>query len=254
MKLAAQLFTIREFTKTPEDIYKSFKKIRDIGYDYIQVSAFGKIEPKQLKEYADEFNLKICATHTPYDRILNDTEKVIAEHKLWNCDYIGLGSMPPEYRCTKEGCDAFLKEVAPAVDKIYDAGLKFMYHNHNFEFNKIDGNLNTLEYFSKKTDENKFGFLADFYWIQAGGLTPVEFINKYAKRLDVVHFKDLKVIESTTITMCEIFSGNMDYQKIYDECKKCGVKYVAVEQDKCPGDPFDSLKISYNNIKAHNMF
>ena len=114
MKLAAQLYTIRDFTKTPEDIRKSLKKISEIGYDYVQVSAFGPIEPELLKEYADESGVKICATHTPTDRILNDTEKVIEEHKLWGCDYVGWGYVPPENVANAE---KFIEELLPAARK-----------------------------------------------------------------------------------------------------------------------------------------
>ncbi len=254
MKLAAQLYTIRDFTKTPEDIRASLKKIKEIGYNAVQVSAFGPIDPKELKSYLDENGLELCVTHTPFDRIVNDTENVIAEHKLWNCKYIGLGSKPGEFENTKAGYDQMLAALAPAMDKIYESGLKFLYHNHRFEFMKIDGKRNGMEYMAANTDPKKFGFLADFYWVQAGGASPIQFIEKYADRLQVVHFKDMIAVDQSSTTMTEIFEGNMDYQAIYDACLANGIEWVAVEQDVCPGDPFESLKISFDNIKAHGMF
>ena len=148
MKLAAQLYTIRDFTKTPEDIRKSLKKIGEIGYDYVQVSAFGPIAPELLKEYADESGVKICATHTPTDRILNDTEKVIEEHKLWNCDYVGWGYVPPENVANAE---KFIEELLPAARKIADAGLKLVLHNHGIEFNKRANGKNFIDYVCENT-------------------------------------------------------------------------------------------------------
>ena len=253
MKLAAQLYTIRQYTQNPEDIKVSLGKIKNIGYNAVQVSGFGKIDPHLLKEYIDEYELEICVTHTPFERIVEDTANVISEHKLWNCKYIGLGSMPSQYRNTKEGCDEFLRLILPATEKIYDSGLKFMYHNHRFEFAKIDGALTAIEYMAEKTQPEKFGFLADFYWVQAGGASPEHFIKTYADRIDIVHFKDMAVADDKII-MAEIFEGNMDYDSIYAECLKNNVKWVAIEQDVCPADPFDSLKISFDNIKARNMF
>lgn len=254
MKLAAQLFTIREFTQTPEDIRASLKKIREIGYEAVQVSGFGPIDPHELKEYLDENGLELCVTHVPFDRIVNDTDALIAEHKLWNCKYIGLGAKPWDMPNTKEGFDTMLAALAPAVEKIYDSGMKFLYHNHRFEFVKIDGKMNGMEYLAEKTDPDKFGFLADFYWVQAGGASPTQFIEKYANRLQVTHFKDMVALDHDTVTMAEIFEGNMDYQAIYDACVKNGVEWAAIEQDECTGDPFESLKISFDNCKAHNMF
>jgi len=253
MKLAAQLYTIRKYTKTPEDIKASLKKIKEIGYNSVQVSAFGPIEPSLLKEYLLELEMEVCVTHTPLDRILHDTDSVIAEHKLWNCNYIGLGHMGHYLSGGKEGYDEFLKDIMPVAEKIYDSGLKFLYHNHKDEFAKIDGNLNGMAYLAEKTDPKKFGFLADFYWVQAGGASPVKFIEEYLERLDVVHFKDMTIADNQ-ITMCEIFNGNMDYEAIYNACLKHGIKHVAVEQDVCPADPFDSLKISFDNLKKRNMF
>jgi sugar phosphate isomerase/epimerase len=253
MKLAAQLYTVREYTQTPQDIKKTFKKVKDIGYNAVQISAIGQIEPELLKEYADEYGLKICATHTAFDRIVNDTENVIREHKLWGCKYVGLGGMKAEHNKDKNGYDEFLKVILPAAEKLYAEGLKFMYHNHRHEFKRIDGALTGIGYLAQKTEPEKFGFLADFYWVQAGGVSSTAFIKDYADRLDVVHFKDMMVVDDTA-TMAEIFEGNMDYDSIYNECIKAGVEWVAIEQDICSGDPFDSLKISFDNLKERGMF
>lgn len=250
MKIAAQLYTIREFTKTPEDIKISLKKIRDIGYDTIQVSAFGPIAPELLKQYCDEYGLQICVTHTPFDRIVNETDAVIAEHKLWNCGYIGLGAMPVQFHGGQAGYDEFIKQLLPAAEKIRDAGLKFVYHNHRFEFERLENGMTGIEYLVSKTGQENFGLLADLYWVQAGGMSPIQFLKRFSDRLEVIHFKDMKVIKDQ-IEFAEIYNGNMDYDEIYRICLDTGIKFAAVEQDICPGDPFDSLKISLENMKAH---
>ena len=180
MKLGAQGYTIRDFAKTPEDIKSSFEKLKNIGYKAVQVSGFGEIEPAILKEYADEFGLEICATHNPIERFENDIDNLIAEHKLWGCKYVGIGSMPFG-RDAKEGYDDFLKKIDIPSKKIADAGLKFVYHNHAFEFSKIDGDKTAFEYIIDNTTPDTFGILADFYWVQFAGITPVDFINKYLK-------------------------------------------------------------------------
>lgn len=247
MKLAAQLYTVRDYIKTPEDIRKTFYKVKEIGYNSVQLSALGPIEPILLKSYLDEVNLDVCATHTPFDRIINQTDEVIAEHKLWNCDYIGLGSMPAEYRKSEDDIKMFLCKVIPAAQRIKDAGLKFVYHNHRFEFEKF-GQLTIMEHIINNTDNDTFGLLVDTYWVQAGGASPSAFIEKYKNRIDVIHLKDMCVINNE-IAMAEVGEGNMDWEAISDVCKKTNIKYVAVEQDVCQRNPFESLKISFDNIK-----
>lgn len=245
MEIAAQLYTVRKFTGTEADVLQTFRKIKSMGYDSVQISAFGFYEPERIREMLDETGLSVCATHTPFDRITGDTDKVIVEHKLFGCKYVGLGWMRAD---DIEGYRALLDKLAPAVAKIADAGLKFVYHNHNHEFRKFDG-VRPIDFMLENTD-SRFGFLADFYWVQTAGCSPVSFIEKFADRLDVVHFKDKRVPPEGKTDMAEIFEGNMDYEAIYRACLKAGVSYAAVEQDECDGDPFDSLALSRRNIKA----
>ncbi|MDP2789045.1 MAG: sugar phosphate isomerase/epimerase, partial [bacterium] len=92
--VAAQLYTLRDFLKTPEDIGKTLKRVKTIGYNAVQSSGIGPVKPQVFKQLADEAGVKICATHISYDRLKNDLEAVIQDHKTWDCRYVGLGSMP----------------------------------------------------------------------------------------------------------------------------------------------------------------
>lgn len=252
MEIAAQLFTVREYTKTEEGVLETFRKVKAMGYDSVQISAFGFYEPDRIRAMLDECGLTVCATHTPLDRIADDTDAVIAEHKLFGCRYVGLGWMRAD---TIDGYRAILDRLAPALDKLYDAGLKFVYHNHAHEFQRIGGErdgrggVRPIELMAEYTEPEKFGFLADMYWIQKAGCSPVKFIGTYADRLDVVHFKDMRVPPEGKSDMAEVFAGNMDYEAIYAACLAAGVQYAAVEQDTCDGNPFDSLAVSRANIK-----
>lgn len=240
--IAAQLYTVREFTQTPDEIKKTLWKIKQIGYHSIQVSKTGPIEPIHLKELSKEIGLTICATHTPYERLKDDLDAVIAEHRLWNCQYVGLGAMPMEYRSGKEGFQSFIKEISGIAKIIADNGLQFVYHNHRFEFEKFDG-VTGMEILFNETNPREFGFIIDTYWIQAGGANPVEWIRKVQGRMAVVHFKDM-AIKSNEQIFAEIGEGNLDWPAIIKACRETGVKWYAVEQDKCLGDPFDSLATS----------
>ncbi len=245
--VAAQLYTLRDFLKTPEDIGKALKRVKTIGYNAVQASGIGSVEPQVFKQLADEAGVKICASHISYDRLKNDLEAVIQEHKTWDCRYVGLGSMPDQFRSSKDGFMSFAKEFNEISKRIFDRGLKFIYHNHKFEFEKFEG-ATGMELLLSGTDPEAFGFELDTYWIQAGGANPVEWIKKVEGRMEVVHFKDM-AIKNDRQLFAEIGEGNLNWRAIIDVCRDTKVQWYAVEQDECRRDPFESLQMSLEYLK-----
>jgi sugar phosphate isomerase/epimerase len=249
MKLGAQLFTVREFTRNLDDFAETLKKIADIGYDTVQVSGTCPFEAEWLKEQLDKNGLVCAITHTNADRIAYDTEKVIAEHKIFGCNYIGLGGVPKDYRSSPAGLDGFVETFAPAAKKISDAGLKFMYHNHGFEFQKVNG-VTLLERIAKAFPKDQMGFTLDSYWVQYGGGDPAAWIEKLEGRVECIHLKDMKFVEDKQ-QMAYIGEGNINFDRYLAACEKSGTKYALVEQDDCQGrDPFFCLKKSYEYLTS----
>lgn len=246
--IAAQLYTLGDYCNTPDEIFDTLKKVKAIGYNAVQVSGIGPIDPARLKEMTDELGLKICASHTPYERLLNDLEAVIAEHKLWECEYIGLGIMPEKFRTKgREGYLQFISEISDTVKRISKSGHKFVYHNHKFEFEKYDGKTG-MDILIENTDPESFGFLLDTYWVQAGGGNPAEWIKKLKGRMEVIHLKDMAIIEDQQV-YAEIGLGNLDWPSIIKACRDIGVKWYAVEQDECRRNPFESIDISLRYLE-----
>ena len=85
--LAAQLYTIRDFMKTPADMAESLKKIKKIGYDAVQLSGQGPISNEEMKKILDDAGLVVCATHTSYQLMRDEPQKVIDQHLLWGCKH-----------------------------------------------------------------------------------------------------------------------------------------------------------------------
>ena len=124
--LAAQLYTVRDFTKTAADLATSLKKVADIGYKAVQVSAIGPIPHEEVKRMVDDLGLAICNTHIGYDELWNDIDAVIAQHQLWESKHVAIGSMPGPYR--EGGEDAFKRfavEASQVGEKLAAADLTF---------------------------------------------------------------------------------------------------------------------------------
>ena len=253
--VTAQLYTVREFAKTTADLAASLKKIRDIGYTAVQVSGIGPIADADVKAMTEDLGLKIVITHIAQDKLWNETDAVIAQHKLWNCKNVAIGSMPNEYRANEAGFQRFAAEASKVGEKLAAAGLTFSYHNHSFEFVRF-GQRTGLDIVYAESDPRFLMAEIDTYWVQHGGGDPAAWIRRMKNRMPVVHFKDM-VIQMGEMgakqTMAEIGEGNLNWPAIIAACQEAGVEWYAVEQDVCQRDPFESLKISYQNLKAMGL-
>lgn len=251
--IAAQMYTLRMHCTDEMAIDQSFAKVKAMGYNAVQVSGLAQIPYQMMKDLADKYDLKICCTHISFDKMVQDIDDVIEQHKIYDCKYAGVGSMPKEYAAAgADGYKKFAVEASVVGEKLNAAGLQFIYHNHNFEFNRFGEVGNTksgMEILFDESDKKAFQFELDTYWIQAGGACPVKWIYKVKDRMKVVHFKDM-AMDGREQLMTEIGEGNLDWAGIIKACDDIGVEWCPIEQDKCQRDEFESLEISLKNLKA----
>ncbi len=248
--IAAQLYTLREFTQTPAAIAETFRKVRAIGYEAVQLSGLGPIDPAELKRIADDNGLTICATHIAYEQMRDDLDTVVAEHQLWECEYVGIGGLPGEYR-TAEGYARFAQEASGVARRLKEHGLTFVYHNHSFELERFGGRTG-LQILYEESDPAVFTSEIDTYWIQHGGGDPAWWIRSLKGRAHVVHLKDM-AIQGGTQLFAEVGEGNLNWPAILAACREAGVRWHIVEQDVCQRDPFESLAISLQNLRAMGL-
>jgi sugar phosphate isomerase/epimerase len=248
-QVAAQLFTIRAHTKTPADVAVSMKKIRDIGYEAVQVSGMGPIPEEELMRILDGEGLTCCATHEGADTILNEPERVVERLQKLNCKITAYPYPSGVSFDTHENVKALCDKLDEAGKVLHEAGLVLCYHNHHLEFRRI-GDTPALDMIYAETDPRYLQGEIDTYWVQYGGGDPVWYCQSLKDRLPIVHLKDYMIDDESNVTMCEIGNGNLNFPGIIEACEASGCEWYAVEQDRCPEDPFDSLRQSFEYIKA----
>ena len=249
--IAAQLYTVREFLKTPADIATSLKKVRQIGYEAVQRSGLGEIAPEELCKIADGEGLKICSTHVAFERLRDETDAVIEEHRILGCEHPAAASMPGDCRTSAEGFMRFAKEADEVGRKLAAAGMTFSYHNHSFEFQRFAGRLG-MEIIFGESDPKHVKAELDTYWVQHGGGDPAAWIDRLRNRIALLHLKDMVVAEGEQ-AFAEVGEGNLNWPKILKAARGAGVAWYIVEQDTCRRDPFESLKISFENLRAMGL-
>jgi len=246
-QIACQLYTLRDFAKTPADIAKTLARVRKIGYEAVQVSGMGQIDAKELAKILKDNGLTCCATHVGLDKLRDQVQLVVDEHKLWGCELTAIGGWGWQ-GADEKGWTDFARQYDEIARKYASTGVRIGYHNHNHELVRF-GNRTALEIIGQTAPS--VWMEIDTYWITAGGGDPAAFVRKYKDRIPAVHFKDMAVAPDRKQMMAEVGKGNLNWHEIIKACREAGVKWYIIEQDDCNGrDPFESVEESLRNLKA----
>ena len=250
MKIGAQLYTVRDFYNDLEELNKTLGKLSKIGFEGIQYSPYRDFGAENIRRVADENNLKIILTHVNPKNLLENTDEAINNHKILGAGYVGIGSLPRDVYDNGYAVEKFIEDFKPVVNKIKNAGLKFMYHNHEFEFARHNGKY-ILDYIIEGFDPEAVGITFDVYWAVYAGCDPAAWLKKLKGRVDTIHFKDLRVkAEKREQFMIDIMDGNLNWPAIFEACDYSGVKWAFIELDNCyERCPFDCLENSLKNLK-----
>ena len=246
-QIATQCYTLRDFMHTPGGVDRSFAKLREIGFEAVQISGV-PVAPAEVKKYADLNGMTICATHEGGESILGNIDAVIEKLNLYNCRHTAF-PCPFEKQVIDMGMTMDLATaLEEAAIKMEAAGKCLSYHNHNIEFRKYNG-----EYMLDILYANAPHMLAeiDTYWVQMGGCDPVDFVQKYADRQQIFHLKDFGVIAPRTSIMVPVGTGNLNWNKILPAAEAGTTEWFIIEQDQCQKDPFDSLKDSFDYLMTN---
>ena len=246
MKIGAQFFTIREFTKDLDSLALSLKKVADIGYETVQISGTCEFDPQWMAEQLKANGLQCIVTHVPAAKLIETPAQVAADHEVFGCRNIGLGYYKFDETDETKTYANFLKTYKPVAEAIRANGKYFMYHNHASEFQKVEGKL-VMDRIAEDFSPEELGFILDTYWVQRGGGDPAAWIEKFSGRLPVIHLKDY----GYGATMEVVGEGNINFDRVFEKAEGAGVQYMMVEQDNCNGeDPFECLRRSYEYLKS----
>ena len=235
MEFGLNLFSIRSLIGTEEKFLDTAKKLKDMGYSFIQFSGC-PYNADMISRVSTQSGLPVVLTHVPMDRILNDTDALMEEHLKFGCRNIGLGMMDLKIITNETVCKETVEKLDRAAERMERNGFKFFYHNHHFEFYKHNGQT----VFDYMIDNAKhISFTLDTYWVQYGGYDLLSLIQRLDGRIDCVHLKDYRieaiVKENESIELVPRFApvgdGNLDFKSIIPKMKQSGAKYFLVEQD-----------------------
>ncbi|MBQ9801883.1 MAG: sugar phosphate isomerase/epimerase [Clostridia bacterium] len=246
--LGLQLYTIRDFMKDPEFADLAFKTVHDLGYTEVQTAGKPAFDNQLFYDLLKKNGLSIVGTHYDTQKVLYDYEHTVALHRMWHTTNIGIGGMPKEPRTDLAALKTFIDDFNRAAEVYAKEGFKLTYHNHSFEFVRIDGFKTVMDLLYENLDPQNTSFVLDTCWVAGGGADVTDWMEKLAGRIDILHLKDLYLKQEDGKNlpwMAEVGYGNLAWDKIMATAEKIGVKHYVVEQDNAfHGTPFNSLKMS----------
>jgi sugar phosphate isomerase/epimerase len=249
-QVAAQLYTVRDHCRNAKDLAETFTKLRSIGYEAVQVSGIGSIPAAEVRQIATDTGVHLCAAHSPSDDVRKNPEA-----EADRLEEMGVKISAYPYPAGVDFSDpasvkAMVSDLENAARIFAQRGLSLGYHNHGVEFVRL-GNETVLEYILRSTEGSPLKMELDTYWVQYGGGDPVDWCRKAAGRLPAMHLKDYGfAAEQNKPVFAEIGQGNLNFAPIIAAAEESGCQWFIVEQDVCPGNPFDSLRTSAEYLRC----
>ncbi|MFT5804245.1 MAG: sugar phosphate isomerase/epimerase [Candidatus Paceibacteria bacterium] len=244
--LGVQMFTLRKYTQTEEDLRMALSRVRQMGYQSVHISAFGDVKAPRIAALCAEHDLQIGGTHVAWDRLRHDLDRVIDEHLQLKCTHTAVGMIPSKTYLSLPGLDRFLQELEPITSKLQAAGIDFAYHHHAQEFHQFDGKP-WLQHLYESPLATPIMAELDTHWLQAGGCDPAVWIERYGHRMSLLQLKDFAINDEYQRVYAPVGDGNMHWDRIIDAARQRPIKYYFVEQDNCYGaDEFECLRKSYD--------
>ena len=264
--IALQLYSVR--TDMEADFEGTLKKVKELGYDGVEFAGLYGKSVAEVKKLCEEIGLVPISAHVPYSELLKGDETFKAYAEI-GCKYIVIPWIGAEYLAGGENNAEFIENVKKFGELANANGMKLCYHNHDFEFQKVDGEYKLDRLYSDVSADLLLTQL-DTCWVNVGGENPAEYIRKYNGRTEIVHLKDFvgsksdnmygligtgareQKSESAEFEFHPLGCGVQDFSAILDACKAVNAKWVVVEQDRTSmgKTPLECAEISINYLKS----
>ncbi|SIT07884.1 sugar phosphate isomerase/epimerase family protein [Alicyclobacillus vulcanalis] len=236
--IALQMYTLRK--PLEEDFDGTLRRVAEIGFRLIELHHYGPYTAPALRSRLDEMGLRAISAHVPLHRLESELDQVVDEAHALGLEYVVCPWLPVERR---QDYAALADLLESASERVRAAGLGFSYHNHDFEFAAYEGQT-ALDWLLTRLPD--LGLELDVYWAHHAGFDPVDLMRRYRGRLDLLHAKDA----APDGQFAAVGTGVLPWDAIFQASSEAGVRYVIVEQDVCPGDPFEAIATSLQFLQA----
>jgi len=259
--IGLQLYTIRDAMDI--DVPGSLQKVADAGYKYVELASYadGKFynyEPADFKKLVNDLGMEILSSHTQVEAAgitLDNAQKMAEDHAKIGVKYCIQPWIVEEARTTIASYQKMAADWNQVGGIMKNHGIQFGYHNHNFEFDVVEGKIPYFDVMLAELDKDLVTMEIDLFWTTKAGRDPIDIFKKYPGRFQLFHMKDMFTREAPYFTTVDeddfapVGAGVINFKEILAVKDIAGMKYMIVEQDLSKnGVPFEDIKTSITNL------
>ncbi len=241
LQVALELYTVRD--ETSRDFAGTIRRVAQLGYAGVEFAGYGNLTAAEMAALLAETGLHAVSTHLRLDALQGlQLDEAMRYCKDIDCSIIVLPSLPHEWR-TLAGMQALAPQLNTIGQRCQEHGITFGYHNHDFEFTRVDG-MYLLDHLLQLTDSSFVKIELDMYWAAYAGVDPVAYLQTHAERIALIHLKDMAADRSMT----EVGKGILDMQAVCAFAEAHGL-WCIVEHDHPELPSLESARISLEYFK-----
>ncbi|MDX1630155.1 MAG: sugar phosphate isomerase/epimerase, partial [Fulvivirga sp.] len=236
------------------DFKGTLARIAEIGYADIEFweytkGGFFNVPAGEIKKILDDLGMKCSSIHIGIKDLSTDTTQVFETAKILESNYVSCNYLETYER---ESLDDYKKHAAlfnRLGEKAETLGMQFGYHNHEFEFEEMEGQV-PYDLLLNECDEELVKFEMDMYWMHVAKQDPVAYFQTHPHRFPLWHIKDANAQGQFT----PVGQGVIDWERIFNHADVAGLEQYFVEQDNHPnGKPFENIAESLAYLKEQKF-
>lgn len=247
LPIAVQLYTLRNLTLPFAEL---LAEVAAIGYKGVETTSNHGCTVDEMRALLDKNQLQVASAHVGLPLLEADLDSVIAFNKGVGNTTLVVPWIPEAARSTdSSGWQALGHKLNGFGQRCADAGMRLLYHNHAFEMVEIEGKLG-IDWLLSGAEPQNLGFEIDLAWVERGGQSGVQLLNRYVGRCPRIHCKDLapKGENEDQMGFADVGHGTLDWSALLPAAKAAGAEWYIVEHD-LPKEPLVSVKRSFEFLK-----
>ena len=245
--IALQVYSVRGDLE--KDFFGTLRAVKEMCYAGVEFAGLYGNDPELVRSFCEEIGLTPLSAHVSIQEFMADVDGVVDTYAKVGVQYVAIPWLGEEMRPGHEGYAEFKKWVALISAKLKEKGIVLGYHNHDFEFEKVNGEY-ILDIMYRDMPADVLVTQLDTCWVNVGGENPAAYVEKYAGRIPTVHLKDFKgskaenmygligvegsdtKADDTKFMLTPVGMGCQDFKAIVAAGDAGGAKWYIVEQDE----------------------